>query len=46
MDIGSKFLSPDGTIARDIMSDQLHPTQKGYEIWAEAVKDKIGMLMQ
>ncbi len=46
MDIGSKFLSPDGTIARDIMSDQLHPTEKGYEIWAVAVKDKLSELMK
>ena len=37
MDIGSKFLAADGSIPRDIMSDGLHPTTKGYEIWAEAV---------
>jgi lysophospholipase L1-like esterase len=37
MDIGSKFLAADGSIPQDIMSDGLHPTSKGYEIWAEAV---------
>jgi len=46
MDIGDKFLSPDGTIAPDIMADKLHPTDKGYEIWAAAVKDKLAALMQ
>ena len=44
LDIGPKFLSADGTISRDIMSDGLHPTTKGYEIWAEAVKGPLDNL--
>jgi lysophospholipase L1-like esterase len=46
LDIGDKFLAPDGSIPRDIMSDSLHPTSKGYEIWAEAVQDKLASLAQ
>jgi lysophospholipase L1-like esterase len=46
LDIGPKFLAPDGTIPRDIMSDGLHPTNKGYEIWAEAVHDRLVSLMR
>lgn len=46
MDIGDKFLAPDGSIPHDIMSDGLHPTSKGYEIWAEAVKDTLASLAQ
>jgi lysophospholipase L1-like esterase len=46
MDIGSKFLAADGSIPKDIMSDGLHPTSKGYEIWANAVQDKLTSLMQ
>ena len=46
MDIGSKFLAADGSIPKDIMSDGLHPTSKGYEIWAEAVQDTLVGLMQ
>ena len=46
MDIGPKFLAEDGSIPRDIMSDGLHPTNKGYEIWAEAVHDTLVSLMQ
>jgi lysophospholipase L1-like esterase len=46
MDINSIFLAPDGSIPRDIMSDGLHPTSKGYELWAEAVHDKLVSLMQ
>jgi beta-glucosidase len=46
MDIGSKFLAEDGSIPKEIMSDGLHPTSKGYEIWANAVQDKLVSLMQ
>jgi lysophospholipase L1-like esterase len=45
LDIGAKFLAPDGTIPADVMSDLLHPSTKGYEIWAEAVKEPLSKLM-
>jgi lysophospholipase L1-like esterase len=45
LDIGAKFLAPDGTIPADVMSDLLHPGPKGYEIWAEAVKEPLTALM-
>jgi lysophospholipase L1-like esterase len=28
------------------MSDGLHPTTKGYEIWAEAVKEPLANLLK
>jgi lysophospholipase L1-like esterase/acetyl esterase/lipase len=37
VDIGPKFLNPDGTIPRELMSDFCHPTEKGYQIWADAL---------
>jgi lysophospholipase L1-like esterase len=40
-DIGEKFLQPDGTISKDVMGDFLHPTAKGYEIWAAAIKPYV-----
>ena len=46
LDIGAKFLGPDGTIPQDIMSDRLHPTEKGYSIWAEAVKEPLAALLK
>jgi lysophospholipase L1-like esterase len=46
MDIGAKFLQPDGGLSTDIMPDRLHPSAKGYEIWGEAVKDKLAELMK
>ncbi|HYV36995.1 MAG TPA: GDSL-type esterase/lipase family protein, partial [Gemmataceae bacterium] len=41
LDIGEKFLDKTGTIPLDVMKDGLHPTAKGYEIWAEAVMPKV-----
>jgi lysophospholipase L1-like esterase len=41
MDIGDKFLQPDGTLSTDIMPDFLHPSPKGYAIWADAIQPVI-----
>lgn len=46
LDIGSKFLDPSGMLTPDIMADKLHPNEKGYEIWAEAVKEPLAALMK
>ncbi|MGC4015757.1 MAG: hypothetical protein QM755_14715 [Luteolibacter sp.] len=37
LDIGPKFLQPDGTLPVELMSDGTHPTEKGYAIWADAL---------
>jgi lysophospholipase L1-like esterase len=41
LDIGDKFLQPDGSISPEIMPDFTHPTPKGYQIWADAVSPVI-----
>ena len=46
LDIGEKFLAPDGTLTTDIMPDGLHPNLKGYKIWAEAMSPKLKELMK
>jgi (4-O-methyl)-D-glucuronate---lignin esterase len=46
LDIGGKFLDEGGNIPRDIMTDALHPSTKGYEIWAEAVKEPLAKLLK
>lgn len=46
LDIGKVFLDANGVIAPDIMSDGLHPTTKGYELWAAAVQEPLAALMQ
>jgi lysophospholipase L1-like esterase len=45
MDIGDKFLV-DGLVPADIMADGLHPTAKGYQIWADAILPTVKGLMQ
>lgn len=45
MDIGDKFLAPDGTIPAEVMYDGLHPAERGYEIWAEATLTKVKELL-
>jgi lysophospholipase L1-like esterase len=44
MDIGDKFLV-DGVVPADIMADGLHPTAKGYQIWADAILPTVKKLM-
>jgi lysophospholipase L1-like esterase len=39
LDIGHQLTEPDGTISRETMKDFLHPTEKGYAIWAKALVD-------
>lgn len=45
MDISAKFLEPDGAISKDVMPDSLHLAPKGYEIWSEAIKEKVKALL-
>lgn len=46
LDINAKFLAADGTLSKDIMPDLLHPNEKGYEIWAEAIEGKVKELLK
>jgi lysophospholipase L1-like esterase len=46
LDIGAKFLTADGLITKDIMPDFLHPNEKGYRIWAEAIEPTVKKLME
>jgi lysophospholipase L1-like esterase len=41
VDIGPRFLAPDGTILPGLTSDLTHPTDKGYQIWADAIRPFI-----
>ena len=46
MDIGEKFLTPDGTLTPEIMPDGLHPNLRGYRIWADAISARVRELMK
>ncbi len=44
-DVTPKLLEPDASISKDTMGDFLHPTQKGYEIIAEAIEPTLKKLL-
>ena len=46
LDIGSKFLEADGTLPTDIMPDLLHPNERGYQIWADAMNPTLDEMMK
>ena len=46
LDIGEKFLDKDGTLPKEIMPDALHPNAKGYQIWADAIKETVAEMMK
>jgi lysophospholipase L1-like esterase len=41
VDIGPKFLSPDGTLSKEMAPDFCHPSEKGYQIWADEIRPYI-----
>jgi lysophospholipase L1-like esterase len=41
LDIGDRFLEPDGSLSKDVMPDYLHPGKKGFQIWANALLPKL-----
>jgi lysophospholipase L1-like esterase len=45
LDVGAKFLEPDGTLSKTIMPDLLHPNEKGYQIWSDAIKADVAVLL-
>ncbi len=46
LDIGDKFLAADGAISKDVMKDGLHPTPKGYQIWADAMQPLLDEMLK
>ncbi len=41
LNIWQRFLGPDGEIPVELMNDRCHPTEKGYDKWAEAIEPVI-----
>jgi lysophospholipase L1-like esterase len=46
LDLGAKFLESDGTLSRDIFPDLLHPNEKGYRIWADAMEGTLAEMIK
>jgi len=45
-DINSVFLTKEGVLPTEIMPDLLHPNEKGYELWAEALEPHLQKLLK
>ena len=45
LDIGDRFLAADRSISQDLMYDFLHPTAKGYEVWATSMEPTLTRLL-
>jgi lysophospholipase L1-like esterase len=45
LDLTRTFVEADGSISRDVMDDFLHPTEKGYGMWAAAMEPTLNRLL-
>lgn len=45
LDVNKALLNEQGELTREIMADLLHPKEKGYQLWAEAMEPTIAKLM-
>lgn len=46
LDIKEVFLNSDGTLNKELMPDGLHPDEKGFRAWAEAMEPTIKKLLE
>ena len=46
LDIDPKFIEADGTLPTSIMPDLLHPSVKGYQIWADAMNPILDEMLK
>ncbi|MCW8125886.1 glycoside hydrolase family 3 N-terminal domain-containing protein [Microbulbifer halophilus] len=44
-EIYNEFLTEDGKLTEEIMPDFLHPNERGYQIWAEAMEPTLARLL-
>jgi lysophospholipase L1-like esterase len=45
LDMGFRFIGPDGNIETAFMPDQLHLIEPGYKVWGEAMKELLEEMM-
>jgi len=46
LEIWKEFLADDGSIPEEIMPDALHPSPKGYQIWADTMQPVLDELLK
>ncbi len=45
LDLSRRFLDEAGRISEDVMPDALHPSERGYRLWAEGMENLVSKLM-
>jgi len=45
LDLSRHFLDSRGRLSRDLMPDYLHPSERGYQVWAAGMEDVIRKLL-
>ena len=45
LDIGPAFLDENGFLSEDMMPDTTHPSEKGHEVWAEAIAPELKRML-
>jgi len=45
LDIGPAFLDENGFLSEEMMPDTTHPSEKGHEIWAEAIAPELKRML-
>ena len=45
LDIGAKFLDEKGNLPKEMMPDTTHPSEKGHEVWAEAIAPELDKML-
>ena len=46
MDLSRAFVDANGVLSKTLMPDLLHPNTRGYEVWANAIRDPLTRWMQ
>jgi lysophospholipase L1-like esterase len=44
LDLRKHFLTSKGEISRELMPDYLHLSEKGFKVWADAIRGKLATL--
>ena len=46
LDLGSRFLQPNGILPVSLFPDLLHPDAGGYEIWSQAIQPELKRMLR
>ena len=45
LDVNDRLADPDGTLLEGMTHDKLHPTVKGYQVWADGLRPLLTKLL-